>query len=136
MTPAIITSDNNVIKTLTTKSETTISENTNIKNLKCYNKTIITGNTKIMDTAQVFSSVTTDSNTEVNNVKMIPNTDASISAKGIINKISAKGKGNISYIHLGENINTDIDISDFAVVENITLSENAQSHITIKIMVN
>lgn len=132
LTPAIITSDNNVIKTLTTKSETTISGNTNIKNLKCYNKTIITGNTKIMDTAQVFSSVTTDSNTEVNNVKMIPNTDASISAKGIINKISAKGKGNISYIHLGENINTDIDISDFAVVENITLSENAQSHITIK----
>ncbi len=132
LTPVIIKSDNNVIKTLITKSETTISGNTKIKNLKCYDKTIITDTTAIIDTAQIFSNITTENNTEINYVQMIPNTNASITAKGNIHKISAKGKGNICYIHLEENTSTYIDISDFAVVENITLSGNAQSNISIK----
>ncbi|USF29389.1 S-layer homology domain-containing protein [Clostridium sp. MD294] len=131
-TPVIINSENNIIKTFITKAETTISGNTQITNLKCYNKTTLIDNTTITDTAQIFSNITTDSNTQINTIKMIPNTDASISANGIINKINVNGKGNISYIHLGENTNADINISDFAIVENITLYENTQCHITIK----
>lgn len=132
VTPVIINSENNVIKTFIAKAETTISGNTQIKNLKCYNKTTIIDNTTITDVAQIFSNITIGSNTKVNTINMIPNTNASICSNGIINKINIDGKGNISYIHLGENASADINISDFAIVENITLSENAQCHITIK----
>lgn len=130
--PAIINSENNNITTLIAKAETTIAGNTQIKNLQCYAKTNIIDNTNITDTAQISSILTADSNTKINIVELIANTEANFTSSGIINKIITSGKGTISYIHLNGNVDTKIDIANSVVLENITLSENAKADIIIQ----
>lgn len=130
--PIIINSENNVIKTLITNAETTISGNTQIENLQCYAKTNMIENTNITDTVQIASTLTADYNTKINIVELIANAESNITTNGMINKIITSGKGNISYIHLTGNTDTTINIMDSVIVENITLSENAKANITVQ----
>lgn len=131
-TPVVIESENNTIKTLISKSEMTIRGNTEIANLQCYDNVTIDDNTIITDTAKIFSNMTSSSNTKINTILLIPNSESHITIKGTVDKLTANEKGNISSIHLEEYAYSDIIIPSFVTVENITLSQNAHCNVTIQ----
>ncbi|MEY8321116.1 S-layer homology domain-containing protein [Lachnospiraceae bacterium 46-61] len=130
-TPVTITSENNTIKTLVSKSAIKICGNTEIKNLQCYDNVNIDDSTIVTDTAEIFSNIIVNSNTKINTLLVAPNSESHITIKGIVDKLTASDKGNIASIHLDEYAHSNIIIPPFVIVENITLSQNAYCNIII-----
>ncbi len=130
--PVTITSENNAIKTLISKSKIEICGNTEITNLKCYDDVNTDDNTVVTDTAEIFSNITVNSNTKINTLLLIPNSVSHITIKGTVDTLTTKETGNVPFIHLEEYASANIIIPSFVTVENITLSQNAHCNITIQ----